>query len=111
MRAGGLKRIVQVQSQSTAKDEFGTREDTWATVKTLRASIEPVSAKEQFARSGEHSDITHRVRLRYDPTFTLSAEHRLVHEGVVFDIAGPPINTFMKNRELICQCIERSRDS
>lgn len=111
IRAGKLRHIVQVQERSTAKDALGGRVDTWTTVATVRASIEPLNAKEAFAGSGEYADLTHRVRLRFDPRFTLTASHRLVHNGVVFDVLGQPINTGLLSRELIVPCAQRSREN
>ena len=107
-RPGTFRHKMSVEERSSVKDSFGTREDTWAEMGTIRASIAPVSGKEFFARSGEGTETSHQVRTRYNPNLIIKPAHRLVRNGVVYDVVSVIVPD-IRNRELIIMCNERSR--
>ena len=107
-RPGTFRHSIAVEEKSTATDDFGTRQETWAVVKTIRASINPVSGKEFFARSGEATETSHIVRTRFNPSLQITTANRLVRNGIAYDIVSVIVPD-LRNRELIIMCNERSR--
>jgi len=65
MRSEALKKRITIQQQSTTQDSFGSPIDTWTTVATVWASIEPINGKEFFAASQVNAEVTTRIRIRY----------------------------------------------
>lgn len=109
MRNGKLRHRIALQRQSTTQDAAGHPAQTWTTFATRRASIQPLNGREYLKASGEGSDVSTRIRMRYDATVaTLKAYDRVIDESVspmvVYDIEGPPINPDERNRELILMC-------
>jgi SPP1 family predicted phage head-tail adaptor len=93
MIPGRLRHIVTIERQSLASDAYGERVATWAPLvpgnPTRRASIEPLSGREFLTASGEHSDVTTRIRLRHDVELhDLQPKDRVNHNGVLYDIVS-----------------------
>ena len=108
MRTGNLRDRITAQRQSTTQDAMGQPVQTWTTLFTRRASIEPLNGREYMAASGEGSDVSTRIRLRYDATTgTLKTYDRLVDASVspqvVYDIESV-INPRERDRELVVMC-------
>jgi SPP1 family predicted phage head-tail adaptor len=94
MIPGRLRHIVTIERQSLATDAYGERVATWAPLvpqnPTRRASIEPINGKEYMSQSGEHSEVTARIRLRYDVELNdIQPKDRVNHGGVIYDIITP----------------------
>ncbi len=104
MRAGGLRFTATVQRQDNTPDAFGTTGDAWATVATVRCSVEPLNGREWMAAHGEASAITTRVRMRYESALaTFTPADRLVIDGRNYDVESV-INVANRNRELVVMC-------
>lgn len=108
IRAGRLKRRLYAQRQTTTQDAAGQPEDTWEALFDRKFSIEPLNGREYLTRSGENSDITVRLRCRYDSsTKKLKPSDRLVDTSVspvaYYDIESV-INPTNLNRELVLMC-------
>lgn len=101
MRAGRLAHNLTLERQTTVEDIYGEKNDTWSTIAVRRASIEPINGKEYFSKSGEHAEVTARIRLRYDATLAdLKPMDRAVDGGDVYNILSV-INPSEGNRELV----------
>jgi SPP1 family predicted phage head-tail adaptor len=102
MRAGRLNQTVSIQARPGTKDGYGQLVDDWSEVATRRASVEPLNGKEFFAAAGENTEISVRVRLRYEPGL-VDETMRLVVGDLILDVESI-INPGLRNRELICMC-------
>jgi SPP1 family predicted phage head-tail adaptor len=94
MIAGRLRHIVTIERQSLTNDAYGERVATWAPLvpgnPTRRASIEPITGREYMTTSGEHSNVTARIRLRYDAELDdIQPKDRVNHNGTLYDIITP----------------------
>ena len=104
MRAGQLRETITIQRKSPIKDGQGGERVEWVTYIVTKAAIWPLSASQVVQHSQLESEITHRVRTRYQRGIT--PDMRIVHEGRIFYIQGPPINNEERNRMLDILCRE-----
>jgi SPP1 family predicted phage head-tail adaptor len=85
MRAGKLDRPITIERATTAIDDAGTPQTTWATVATLRAQIITQSAQEFIrAEGGGTSENAIVFRTRYVEGVQL--DDRVTYEGASFDV-------------------------
>lgn len=115
MKAGRLRYSVAIQQQASTKNSRGEFDDTWTTLANRRASIEPINGKEFWSKSGEHSDVDTRIRIRWDISLRLvKPKDRISHT----DSASPQATTIYDiqsvirpketERELILMCVRRN---
>lgn len=109
MRSGRLRKPVTFQVQEETKNSRGEIVGTWASLADRRVSIEPIMGREFWQQSGEHADITTRIRVRYDATMAqLRPKDRAVDFGsspaIVYDIQAI-MNVQERGRELVLMCI------
>lgn len=86
--AGRLRHRVTIQARTNIQDPV-TGESVIAWVDEwvdIAAAIEPLSAAERIAAQAQRSEVTARITIR--PLSGLTAAHRLLHNGRVFNIAG-----------------------
>ncbi len=91
MMAGRLRKSVRFQTRDTSVDSFGQQVTTWIDAFSTRASIEPLTVREQFAAQAVQSEISHRITVRYRPELanpTSVAAMRVVYGTRVFNIIG-----------------------
>lgn len=106
---GRMRHTVVLQRQSTSKNSLGEYLDTWpTTIATRRALIEPINGREYWAKSGEHSEVTTRITLRYDATLSgLKPRDRAVRTdsspNVVYDIVSV-IRPLENELEIVLMC-------
>ena len=104
MRAGRLRNRVTVQRPQEQTDDSGQLLDDFVDVASRWASVEPINGREFFEASGEHSDITTRIRLRYDPLLaSIHTGWRVRHADQNYDVLYV-INQDAANRELVLMC-------
>jgi SPP1 family predicted phage head-tail adaptor len=77
LSAGTLNKRVQIQELTNTRDSHGGQTQTWNTLATRWASIEPLRGRELFEAQQVHERATVLIRMR--PYSGLSAQHRLVH--------------------------------
>jgi SPP1 family predicted phage head-tail adaptor len=65
MRAGKLDRIITLDRVTTIVDEYGTPQEGWTTVATLRAELIQSSAEEFIRAYGASTDTIVIFRTRY----------------------------------------------
>lgn len=92
-RPGILKHRVRLEVNAPAASDYGENAESWSTLETVWASVEPVSASEQIRAGMAVGTITHRLRLRYREDFgsgdvPLGTKHRALYDGRYFEIVG-----------------------
>jgi SPP1 family predicted phage head-tail adaptor len=99
MLAGRLKERISIvaltETQSTASGELV---QSWSTVLTAWAAVEPISGREYFASNQFAAQVDTRVTMRYT-TVAIGPEHKIVHRGTEYQVRAV-IDPMMANREL-----------
>jgi SPP1 family predicted phage head-tail adaptor len=105
MKAGILRDRIEFQRRSSTLNDYGEPPQAWNVIATEWASVEPLSGREFFAALQTHTDITVRIICRYSAAVAaVTAQDRIVHNDVVYDIRHPPIDPNMRHRELHFMC-------
>lgn len=108
MRAGLLRSRVTLQQKSTTPDAYGQPAETWSTVATVWAYIEPLTGREPFLAKAPHTEISHQIVTRYQSLFAdplAVAALRAVYNGRNFNILAC-LNTDERNSEIRLLCSE-----
>jgi SPP1 family predicted phage head-tail adaptor len=111
MEAGKLRQRVTVQSPTGTQDAVGERTTTWSDVAEVWASVEPITAREQFLAGQMQASTTHRIRLRYAAALAaMDGSWRVLLGARVFVLTGPPRNIDERNREWELLAVEGLRE-
>lgn len=88
MQAGKLERRVTIQRFTETRDEMNEPVKVWADVATVWAQARPNRGSERFtaAQLAGSAVMSFHIRYRAD----LTAQDRLVYDGVVYEIVAPP---------------------
>lgn len=100
-----LRHTILLQQPVSGTDDFGEPQLAFETARRVRASIEPLRGREYFAAQQIHSEITHKIVLRYLPG--LAATWRVRFGTRIFQIAAAR-NLNEQGRWLELLCIERN---
>jgi SPP1 family predicted phage head-tail adaptor len=84
MNPGELRHMVAIQSKPSTPNANGQIDDTWTTILTAHAKIEPAGQPAQIVAGAELPNVTHIVTMRFRSNIT--TRNRLVYAGRVFDI-------------------------
>lgn len=84
--AGDLRHRVELQAASTTRDRVGGLVTTWATLATVWAKVEPMSARESWWRQQMNAAAAWKISLRYRADLT--TKHRIVYDGRTFEVRG-----------------------
>ena len=103
VRAGRLRHRITVQSPLQVVDAHGDTVETWVTVRTVWAAIEPVSARELVRAGALDALLTHHIRARHIAGITPG--WRVLHDNRVFNISSV-INRDERNASVELMCIE-----
>ena len=107
MISGLLKHKLCLMRQTTVENTYGEREDLWTQMATFRGSIDPIRGRELFAASGEHAEVTHRIRSRTSRKVSCARPRdRLVHQEQTFDIKS----IITKGRDVEVMCVQAIDD-
>jgi SPP1 family predicted phage head-tail adaptor len=92
LRAGMLNRRLAIQSRSTTQDAAGQPLNTWTTLATVWAAIEPLSGHELERAQAIHPEISHQITIRYaaawaDPKTV--AKYRGLYKSRIFNFHAP----------------------
>jgi SPP1 family predicted phage head-tail adaptor len=105
VKAGRLRERVQFQRRSTDSNEYGEPPRVWTQITTAWAAVEPLSGRDFFTALQTQTDISVRIICRYSSAIAeVTAQDRIVHGDVVYDIRHPPIDPQMRHRELHFMC-------
>lgn len=88
LEAGRLRHRISIQARNNVQDPVTGETviswvDAWV---NIAAAIEPLSAGERIAAQAQRSEVTARITIR--PLSGLTAAHRILHNGRVFNISG-----------------------
>lgn len=103
MEAGLMRHKVTVKKRREEKNEFGGYGEKWDDVITIRASIAPVSGREFISGMQAHSEVTHRVVIRYNKA--VRPQMRLLFGERIFDILHI-IDQWEMHHEMTIMCKE-----
>lgn len=100
-------RHITIQRYNGATDEYGdVRTDiasNWVDVRSVWASIDPISGKEFYAAEQSQSKVTHKIRCRYFSG--AKTEQRIKYKGRIFQIVSV-INWGERSEDLMFMCEE-----
>lgn len=104
MRAGPLRHTIKLQSPTGSRDALGERTTTWSDVDTVRASIDPITARELVAAAQSHMEVTHKIVIRYGSEISaIDNSWRVLFGSRPFIIKGiRNINERNMMMELLC---------
>ncbi len=105
MRIGPLRHRVEVQEVTEVSDGRGGLTRTWATIAdgALWASVDPLTGREFFEAQRVDSEVSLKVRMRYDDRVT--ASHRIRHDGRDLQIVSV-LNQKDINKSMVLMCKE-----
>lgn len=103
MRAGTLRKRVELQTPTERRNEYGEPEFIWNTSATRWVGIESVDGRESFENNKVGGMVTHKITMRYESGVT--PKMRFLFGSRVFNI-GSVINMNERNKELLCLCKE-----
>lgn len=103
MKAGELRHRVTIQQNTPTRDSYGDVIDSWGTVVTVWAAIEPRTGREQFVGGAAqtYAEGTVDIRIRYRTGITQSM--RVVRGSEIYNIQAV-LNRWGRNKEIILQC-------
>lgn len=70
MRAGKLRRILEIQEAVETQDTTGSMVPTWETFAFVHGSVEPLRGREFWAAHELQAQMDTRIRIRYLPGIT-----------------------------------------
>jgi SPP1 family predicted phage head-tail adaptor len=107
MKAGLLRQRITFQRRTSALNEYREAKDSWRTLVSVWASVEPISGREFFTAMQVQSDITTRIKCRYSSVVAgIKTQDRILHGKTVYDIRHPPIDVDMRHREMQFMCTQ-----
>lgn len=91
VKAGDLRHVVALYAFAQTQDpDTGIITEgysVWAP--EVRASVEPLSTREYIASQATQAQATTRIVIRYREG--VEATMRVLHRGIFYDLAGPPL--------------------
>ena len=108
MRAGKLRRRLQVQQRTSGTNTEGRPQENWPTLFSVWAAVEPLSAPELLLAAQAGVEITHQVTTRYQAALAGPTAHdlRFVEGSRVLEVVSQPIDEAEGHRTLLWQCRE-----
>ena len=101
MRAGELKRPVQIDRQVVTQNDTGEEIATWELIGTFWGHIHPLSGNEALRANVNLSELDTRITLRWSPRLDeMTSDWRIRHKNKVYDISSPPIHKDLDRREI-----------
>lgn len=97
-----LRNLVDIQQQTTERDEFGAKQSTWASVGTAWASVKAIKLQEQISHEQVTAEVTDTIEMRY-PAFLIAPGMRAFTNGQYFRIQALD-NVEQRNIVLRLQC-------
>lgn len=84
-QAAGMDKRIIVKYLVPSQDSFGEPTTVWTELKTIWASVEPISGRDFFQARQEQSELTHRIKTR---SAGITPDMRLHYGTRVFEIAS-----------------------
>lgn len=109
MDPGKLRHRITIQrKEQTQNPNTGAMTTTWATVATVWAAVEPLSAREFIAAQAVQSDVSVRITMRYRTGITSAM--RLLHDGKTYNITGVLADKASGREYITLPCAELPHD-
>lgn len=86
MRAGTLRHRVTIQETTETRDGAGGVINTWSTVATVWAAVEPLRGREFIEARATQAQVDTRIRIRYQASLSLTPKMRVTWGSRVYDI-------------------------
>lgn len=102
MKAGKLRKRIDIQEVSTTRDTHGNQVESWSNVATVYAAVEPINGGEKSTQARVTADVTHKITIRFR---AVTPRSRVVYAGRTFDV-NATLNESERNRELTLLCTE-----
>lgn len=107
MNSARLRYMVRIERNTPTLNTFGEEESSWSLFAIRRASIEPLRGREFWTSQEQESEITHRLRLRWDDKLSnVTTKDRIGYGSRNFDIKSI-INPMQRGEEMQLMCIEK----
>ena len=107
MRAGTLDRTITIERATTAVDDFGTSQETWASFARMRAHVIQATTEEFMRGYGASSEAVIIFRIRHHPGITLA--DRVCFDGRLFDLKE--IKELGRREGLDLRCLARGMEN
>jgi len=101
MRAGKLDKIITIGRVTNTVDDFGTPQEGWATVATVRAQRVKLTTEEFLRAFGSTSEAVAVFRIRHIDGLTLA--DRITCDDEAFDLKG--IEPIGRRQGLELRCV------
>ncbi len=101
MSPGDLDQRVTFERLQSGTDEIGQPIESWLTLGTVWAAVEPQAGREFVAAGALQSQLTTKIRVRHRPGIT--SGDRVTHNGRVYDIQSV-VDYRSEKRELVLLC-------
>ena len=87
MTIGEKRMRVAFQTPSVSRDDFGEPDQSWSTLVTAWALVQPMKGRERFAANEVQADVDHRIVVRNSTELaTLGPGDRATWSGHTYDI-------------------------
>lgn len=116
MRAGTMRHLIEiyhipVPAGSESDPDLLTNDllepvENWILFDKVRASIEPAYGKEFVRFKQMQTELSVKFRIRY--LAGLTADMRVIFNGVIHELIMPPINIKGRSRDMLLMCKEIS---
>ena len=107
MNSAKLRSTIRIERNSPTLNTFGEEVDNWTLFAVRRASIEPLRGREFWTSQEQESEITHRMRLRWDSKISsVTTKDRIAYTSRTFDIKSV-INQMERGTEMQLMCMEK----
>lgn len=83
-KIGELRHRIVIEESVKVSDGVGGQTETWQTVATVWAKIDPVAGLERFFAERIEENITHKITIRYRTG--IDTEMRISFDGHIFQI-------------------------
>ena len=108
MKAGDLRKRIQLQQRSSSQDGFGQQLTIWTTLFTSWAEIEPVSGAQLDRARSIYNETSHKVTMRWRAQLNdvrVVGSYRILYANRIFDV-GASMNLEERNRTVVLLCSE-----
>lgn len=105
MKAGALRHLLTLQESSVATSSSGESSISYTTVGKAWGSVEPLSGRELEWAKQSVANVSHKIRLRYNPNYAVGPDWRCTFSGRTFYFASV-LNPDERNRELEILAVE-----
>lgn len=107
VHAGRFRETVTIRRRTVAADACGDAVPTWSDLASRRAEVTPLSGRELWQTQQAQSDVTVRVRMRYESALAITPRDRLAWRGRTLEVASA-VDVEGAGRLLELLCVEVS---